>query len=106
MKQLLSFFISMFFCVALFGQTQTNPTSKSAVKSKESVYRCMKCDFTSNKAGKCPTDKIPTVKEGNYYCETDFFSQAKPGKCVKCKKMLVKLEPEPVQPKMEVTPVH
>jgi hypothetical protein len=55
-------------------------------------YCCPKCNYTDIKAGFCPIDKIPLIKEGTYYCPTCNTHADKPGKCPKCGKTMKKME--------------
>ncbi len=43
-------------------------------------YGCPKCDFTSQKEGKCPTDQSSLVKDHSYFCADGSVSE-KAGKC-------------------------
>ena len=57
--------------------TASPAPAKSAAAS---IYGCPKCDFTSQKEGKCPMDKSVLVKDHAYFC-ADGTTSDKAGKC-------------------------
>ncbi len=55
-------------------------TPATAKPTPVSWYGCPKCDFTSQKEGKCPTHATALVKDRAYFCE-DGSTSEKAGKC-------------------------
>ena len=79
-----------------FAQAGTNGVaakSASATKSaKAKKYYCTKCNYSSTKAGKCPTDHASLVKDGTYYCPSCNMTSTKAGECGMCHEAYVKMD--------------
>ena len=61
-------------------------TPATAKPTPVTWYGCPKCDFTSQKEGKCSTHQVALLKDHTYFCEDGAVSD-KAGKCKDGKEM-------------------
>lgn len=103
MKTLLILMVFAFTINVYAQQPAKNNDSKEPVKKekemkKEVKHWCPKCDYSSNKVGKCPNHKTDLIKEGTYYCKMhESETSDKPGKCGKCGMDLARMENKPAK---------
>jgi hypothetical protein len=88
MKNLILVIAAICFAAIVSAQSSTTPAAKpaatpataSAKATPASWYGCPKCDFTSQKEGKCPHCQAALLKDHTYFC-TDGTTSDKAGKC-------------------------
>jgi membrane protease subunit (stomatin/prohibitin family) len=93
MKNLILLFATIIISASAYAQgAQTTAPSSNAKPA--AMYHCPKCGYLNVSAGKCAHCNVERVKEGTYYCTNcDGVQSEKPGKCSKCGKDMIKMEP-------------
>jgi len=61
--------------------TAANAGPSATSTAAAAWYGCPKCDFTSQKEGKCPKCGVALVKDHSYYCPKEGTVSDKAGKC-------------------------
>jgi hypothetical protein len=92
MKNLILVIAAVCFAAIVSAQSATTPAATNGVQPASAAtpatakataavwYGCPKCDYTSQKEGKCPHDQSSLVKDHAYYC-ADGATSDKAGKC-------------------------
>jgi len=94
MKKLILVIAAFSFAAIVSAQSASSvPPATSATKSSATTanpnaaahaqvwYGCPKCDFTSQKDGKCPKDGSALLKDHSYFCPKCNMTSGAAGKC-------------------------